>query len=606
MTSIQHVSKSISLILIGMLLCISCNNDESIAIPQDQDPDPAAFAQNFGTEISRNFLGTIVDTNNNPIENVTVTIGNSTALTDANGVFIINNATVNQRFGYVKAEKAGYIHASRAVVPSNGTNKVRIMMLPETVAGTTASGTQETISLANGSKVVLEGDYIKPDGTNYDGAVNVIMHHLNPANENMQDQMPGMLYAANAQNEARMLQTFGMLAVELRGENGEDLNLAEGSTAEITVPLDASLMTNAPSTIPLWYFDEVNGYWIEQGVATLVGNAYVGTVSHFSFWNCDIPAEYVDFCVTVSDSEGNPLANTQVRLTSVNYGTTSGYSNENGETCGIIPSGETLELNVYNYDICGQSPIHTETVGPFFSDSSISITVADNPDIISETITGIFNDCNGNPIADGYIQLQYAGQHFTDVVTNGDFEINLMRCAAEDTFSIEASDYANLQVTDSINYTFTTPLTDIGTISACNSITEFIQYSIDDGGSTLFIIDNISAGFTESSPNTNGPSLTIFSNDGSGQENCFYLFSILNDAPYVGEYDYLDWSDTNDTGFNISECNNINNDNNSIAFNLTALGDVGEYIDINFSGNYEDFNGNPHTITGVIHVLRDE
>ena len=266
-----------------VLFATSCNKDDSPSNPQNQDPDPdpIAFAQNFGSEISRTFLGTVVDTNDNPIENVMISIGSSTASTDVNGVFIINNASVNQRFGYVKAEKAGFIHASRAVVPSEGTNKVRITMLAETSAGTISSGTQETISLQNGASVALEGDYIKPDGSAYSGSVNVIMHHLDPANDNMQDQMPGMLYAANAQNEARILQTFAMLAIELRGDNNEDLNLAEGSSAQITMPLDPSLIANAPSSIPLWYFDEVNGYWIEDGQATLVGNAYIGTVSHF-------------------------------------------------------------------------------------------------------------------------------------------------------------------------------------------------------------------------------------------------------------------------------------------------------------------------------------
>ena len=38
---------------------------------------------------------------------------------------------------------------------------------------------------------------------------------------------------------------------------------------------------------------------------------------------------------------------------------------------------------------------------------------------------------------------------------------------------------------------------------------------------------------------------------------------------------------------------------------ITTLGAAGEYIDINFSGAYEDYNGNPHTITGVVHVFRD-
>ncbi|WP_298755054.1 hypothetical protein [uncultured Psychroserpens sp.] len=602
MKLLQMPRKSLMFVLLSLFLCLSCTDDDNrTSNPQNQGPDPTTFSENFGDEISRDFLGTIVDINGNPIENVMISIGSSTAMTDSNGVFIINNATVNQRFGYIKAEKAGYIHASRAVVPSQGTNKVRIMMLSETVVGTTASGTQETINLPNGASVALEGNYIKPDGTAYDGSVNVIMHLLDPIDENMQDQMPGMLYAANAQNEERMLQTFGMLAVELRGENGEDLNLTEGSTAEIKIPLDPSLMTNAPNSIPLWYFDEANGYWIEEGQATLVGNTYVGTVSHFSFWNCDIPAEYVDFCVTVNNEDGSPMANTQVALTSSNYGTTYGYTNENGETCGVIPSGETLDINIYIYDICGESPIYSDTIGPFVIDSTINITVLDSPEIISETVTGIFNDCSGSPVTNGYVQLNYANQTFIDVVNNGSFEINLIRCEADDTFSIKGNDYVNLQATDSISYTFTTPLTDIGTVSACNTISEFISYTIDDNEQT-FIVDVFQANFQASNPNyNNDPTLGI-----SPFDTCFYLFGKLNPSPYIGTYDNYEWNDINDTGINLSECFDMTNVNNNITYNLTTLGDVGEYIDINFSGSYEDFAGVTHTITGIIHVIRDE
>ncbi|MEH6535349.1 MAG: hypothetical protein V7719_03075 [Psychroserpens sp.] len=581
--------KSISLVLVSMLLCVSCNNDDSITTTQNQGPDPTTFSENFGNDISRNFLGTIVDTNNNPIENVMISIGSSTAMTDSNGVFIINNATVNKRFGYIKAEKAGYIHASRAVVPSSGTNKVRIMMLPETSAGTTTSGTQETISLPNGSKVALEGDYIKPDGTNYDGSVNIIMHHLDPADENMQDQMPGMLYAANAQNEERMLQTFGMLAVELRGDNGEDLNLAEGSTAEITVPLDASLVATAPSSIPLWYFDEANGYWIEDGEATLVGNAYVGTVSHFSFWNCDIPAEYADFCVTVSDSEGNLLANTQVSLTSENYGTSSGYTNENGQTCGLIPSGETLEINIYNYNLCGQSPIYSDTIGPFVVDSSIGVTVADNPDIISETVTGIFNDCDGNPVTEGYVQLSYGNQYFTDVVSDGDFEINLIRCDANSTFTIQAFDYVNIQETDSLNYTFTTPLTNLGTIQSCNTIEEFITYQVDDFPVVAYNF-NVQGGLDGN---------YLYISYYSDLQDYWFNFNINGfNGPNTYTNGYLDFFD---------ESYGTSLENLFIGTsNVTSFGDVGEYIDINFSGVINDFNSDDELpISGTIHVLRD-
>lgn len=607
MKHINQFPKFILLIIFSILTITSCQKDDDNSGGEQQEIIPDEFSDYFGNNISRNFLGNVIDTNNNPISGVTISIGNETATTDSNGVFIINNANVNQRFGYIKAEKAGYIHGSRSVVPSNGTNKVTIMLLEATVVGTVNSGSAETVSMPNGSSVSFDGNYIKEDGSVYSGSVNVIMHHLDPADNDMPMQMPGMLYAQNTDGAERMLQSLGMLAVELRGNNGEDLNLATGSSSEIKMPVDASLMSIAPATIPLWYFDEVKGYWKEEGIATLQGNMYVGNVSHFSFWNCDIPAEAITLCITATDTNNDLLNNLWVSITSATFGTTYGYTNENGEVCGFVPSGETLELNAYSYDFCGNIPLYTEMIGPFTTDSNISVIVPDNSDVIEETVVGNFNTCDDNAVTDGYVQLRYGNQTFTDAVSDGTFEINLLRCSEDNTFKIKASDYVNLQTTDSISYTFTTPLTDIGTISACNAVTEFIQFTIDDN-ETVIIIDSLQAGFNEISDVFDGPSLYVSGYSGnSGTNTCFYLIGVLDEIIYEGTYDHFDWTseDNNETGFSLQECFNMSNSNNNIIYNLTTLGAVGEYIDINFSGTYEDFDGAAHSLSGVVHVLRD-
>ncbi|WP_439151590.1 carboxypeptidase-like regulatory domain-containing protein [Winogradskyella sp.] len=605
MKTIKKFPNLILMLLLSMMMITSCEKDDGPSgdgEPQENIPD--TFSEYFGNDISRDFLGNVIDTNKNPIGGVTITIGNQTATTDSNGVFVINNVSVKERFGYIKAEKAGYIHGSRSVVPSNGTNKVTIMLLEATVVGTVNSGSSETVTASDGSSVSFDGNFIKEDGTAYNGSVNVIMHHLDPTDEDMPQQMPGMLYAENEDGAERMLQTLGMLAVELRGSGGEDLNLAEGSTSEIKIPVDSDLMGIAPASIPLWYFDEANGYWKEEGVATLQGNMYVGNVSHFSFWNCDIPAEAVTLCITATDENQGELNNLWVSITSTTFGTTYGYTNENGEVCGYVPSNETLVLNVYGYDFCGDNTLVAQAIGPFTADSNISVIIPENTDIIEETVTGAFNTCNGDVVTDGYVQLTYGNQTFIDAVSDGSFEINLLRCNEDNTFTVKGSDYVNLQTTDSINYTFTTPLTNIGTITACNSINEFIEYAIDDGDSVL-IFENIYASFyAEGGQNTNGPSIDI-SASSNDQGTCFYLFSALNEGDYLGTYDSLDWTEPNDTGFFIGECINMSNEDNNIIYNLTSLGEVDEYIDINFSGTYLDYNNEPHSITGVIHVLRD-
>lgn len=597
------------LFLIGILLVsMSCDEEKLSNDDLNNNDTPSNFHENFGSEINRTFIGNIVDINNTPIENVTISIGDIQAQTDEHGVFIIENAVVNERFAYVKAAKSGYIHGSRALTPTNGVNKVTIMLLEENVAGTTSSGTKETIAISNGASVSLEGEYIKEDGTAYTGSLDVILHHLDPTDASVELQMPGMLYAENENNQERMLKTLGMLAVELRGTNGEDLNIAEGSSAEIKIPVDASLLSTAPSTIPLWYFDEAKGYWKEEGEATLIGNNYIGAVAHFSFWNCDIPAEAINLCVTVMNGEETVFANTQVTITSNTFGTRSGYTNELGEVCGLVPSGETLEINVHDFAICGSNVIFTGNIGPFTNDDALAIVVDESSNIIHETVMGTFSDCNENPITDGYVILTYGDQQFFDTVEDGVFEINMLRCDSSNSFSIEAIDTGNLQTTGEINYTFGTPETNLGNLASCNTITEFIQYNIDDNpDEDVFIATNIQASFMPTGGNADN-NLTISGQRDAGtsdSNNCFYLFGSLNDAPHTGTYDNLDFQNENDTGINIGECIGISQNNNNITYNVTALGTIGEYIDINFSGSYEDYNGNPHTISGVIHVIRD-
>jgi hypothetical protein len=585
---------------------MSCQIDDNLGGSNEHQIIPETFSEYFGNEISRDFVGTITNRNNTPIAGVTIIINDQSTQTDYNGVFIIKNASVNERFAYVKAEKTGYLHGSRSLVPVIGTNRVSIMLLEANVIGTVNSDSFDTVTLPNGSSVNFDGNFIKEDGSPYVGSVSVIMHHLDPTDQNMPLQMPGMLYAQNEYGAERMLHTLGMLAIELVGDNGEDLNLAQGSVSEIKVPVDISLIGNAPTTIPLWYFDEINGYWKEDGQATLQDNMYVGTVTHFSFWNCDIPTEAITLCVKITDEDGKELNGLHTSISSINFGTTYGYTNINGEVCGFVPINENLQINIYGSGICSDSGIYNETIGPFITDSNISVIL---PNISSaiETITGSFNTCDGEPVTDGYVQLTYDNQTYTDMIIDSDFEFNLIRCNDENTFRINGRDLVNAQRTGSIDYTFTSPLTNVGTLDACNSANEFIEYNKD--GTEWFSVDNTEYITTYLNPNPNGGvalfQINGFIIDGNGGGGSFVFYGRLNEENYIGTYDVMDFNNPNDTGFYLDYMS-MSPNNNNIIYNVTSFGEVGDYVDINFSGDYLDYDGNPHTISGIIHVLRDE
>ncbi|MBC3847445.1 hypothetical protein H8K90_13700 [Winogradskyella echinorum] len=125
---------------------------------------------------------------------------------------------------------------------------------------------------------------------------------------------------------------------------------------------------------------------------------------------------------------------------------------------------------------------------------------------------------------------------------------------------------------------------------------EYIEYTIDDEDSVL-ITENISATYN---PNE------LYIRD---QDNCFTLYGFLPDPYNLGEYDtYIVTGEAPiNTGFFITRpCLMGITNLQDIVFTLNNWGEPGEYIDVNFSGTFLNGDLNQHSITGALHVLRDE
>lgn len=575
------------LVLFIPFLFNSCSNDSGI------DENSVDTPLNFGNEVTKSFTGQIVDESNNPVASVAITVGNKTANTDINGVFIINNATVHEKFAFIKARKTGFLDGSRSLVPTNGMNYARITLLSGTIVGTVNSGASGSVSLGNGSKVTFDGNFKTETGQPYSGVVSVIMKHLDPSDPSTVDKMPGMLLAANSSGEERVLETFGMMNIELRGAASQKLQLS--TTAQIEMPISTSQLASAPATIPLWHFDETLGYWKEEGAATKQGTKYVGTVSHFSWWNCDAQFPTIRLCVTVVNSNGVPLANVKVgiRRASNSY-TVNGFTNSQGQVCGLVPANETLTMVVF--DSCGNA-VSTTSIGPFSADTTLPNLVISNSSIQSTLVQGNLLKCDGTNVTNGYVLMRYGNQNLMSTVTNGAFSFTMLVCSATDTaFRLEGFDYDNLQTTNPINFTFTTPITNVGNITACNSISEFISYRIDSNP-VRYIIANITANVgTTSGTNSSGLSINGFNATSPNTNERFYLFGNTN-IPGVYTTSLFSIESPETGSINIQTVN-------AVSFNLSSVGAIGQYIDITFNGTYTNSTGS-HTINGVAHVIRD-
>ena len=375
-------------VLLIALFVVGCNpNDDGSGNNNLNDP----FAQNFGNAVSRDFIGQVVNESNQPIKGASVKIGTKTVLTDFNGVFIINNADVHERFAYITAKKSGYIDGSRAMVPTSGKNNVKIMMISSTQVRAIPSGEESEVILPNGTKINFDGAFQDENGNAYIGAVRVSMFHLESSNENLSSLMPGMLYAQDSEGKEKVLETYGMMHVELKGEDNQKLQIANGHTAQITMAIDDSQLATAPSSIPLWHFDEVRGYWKEEGSATRVGNKYVGNVSHFSWWNCDAQFPMVSLTVNVNDSNGNPLSNVTVQLSSNADNWPIAITDNTGNISGLVPANEVLTVNIL--DQCNAASIYTTTIGPFSVDTVLPTITVSSSLLISQ-VTGTLLKCD--------------------------------------------------------------------------------------------------------------------------------------------------------------------------------------------------------------------
>ena len=578
--------KKIYLLSILAFVFISCemNDDFSSNLISD------SFTENFGDQVSRDFMGEVVDENNNPIQNVLVSIGNLSANTDANGVFIIKNAPVLEKFAYIKTEKLGFISGSRSLAPTSGMNLVKIMMISNTPIATINSGVASEVTLPNGTKVNFDGNFKDINGNTYSGVVNVSMYHLESSNENLSSLMPGMLIAkSNDENLPKVLETFGMLNVELTGASGQKLQIATNHVAQVSMIIDDNQLSTSPSTIPLWHFDEDLGYWKEDGFATKQGNYYVGNVSHFSWWNCDQFLASAFLNLSIKDNSNNPLSYSFVRIQRANNSISlSQLTDVNGFTRGFVPANENL--NAVIIDAC-ENLIYLP-IGNLSANSTNTInliyTPSGNANLV--TVEGNLKDCNANNVTNGYVMLSYGNNHrrYTPTDVSGNFSINSMYCLPNINYTLTGFDFSSLQTTNQINYIYplNTNLVNVGNLMTCNSISEFISYQIDNDP-TIYHLSNIDVSYTP-----NGLSISTFNNP---VQNGILIWCNSN---IIG----------NQSNFGIegSDVGLIDQSSTSISFTLNSFGNVGDFVDISFYGSYISIIDNQtHTITGIAHVIRD-
>ena len=316
-------------LLMMLMTFASCSKLNDLLNEGDDDDDdsgginPPELVEGRMEDIA--LSGIVRDASGTPIEGVSIVSGSSAATTNTDGFFEFDQIQVvsasNDR-SVVRFSKSGYFDVVRSMDADDaeGASWEVVMCKKEnndfTSIKTYSSSSDQTLQ-AGEMKIDMPQDGYKVDGTGagYTGKVKSEMVYLDPNNERFSEMMPGGdLAAVRSDNSSAQLVSYGMTDLNMYAENGDKLQLKDGSKAKLTFPIPAGMGENPPASIPLWSFNEKTGLWEEEGSATLQGNVYVGEVSHFSWVNLDYPEKQGIVYGYVKDDTGKVLPGVRLSI----------------------------------------------------------------------------------------------------------------------------------------------------------------------------------------------------------------------------------------------------------------------------------------------------
>jgi hypothetical protein len=593
--------KVAALFFMATITLTNCKKAEDVA------PIPAvtgvAVPPDLTTKVTSNMVsGFVTDGNNAAVKDASVLIGTTTVLTDKYGYFEARNVQMVQNAAVVSVSKTGFFKGIKTfIATANKGAFFRIKLMPKTSAGTVSGTAGGNITLASGLGISFPASAIVNAATNaaYTGAVTVAAFYINPTSADLPLIMPGDLRGLNTDGNLQLLTTYGMVAVELTGTGGELLQIATGKKATLTMPIPAALSTTAPVSIPLWYFNEANGLWKQEGTATKTGNVYVGDVSHFSFWNCDVPGNYVQFNCTVVSSTGLPIqyAYVKVSIIGLGYGSGYGYTDSTGYTGGIVPANSQLKIEIFENSFCN-NPDYSQNFATTNVNISLGTIVLPSISRIAN-LTGVVKNCSNANVSNGYIILNNGNNATRYPLSNsGTYSISKLVCNFPSSTILIGEDLNTSLQSPPLNYTINNAGVNlVPNIIACGVTAQQFFNLTDNGTSFSYTVPIDSMGSYLTPPNL---TFSVYANriPNVNSQSCGIEFGVNGPSPVpIGTSEPVSFFSSPLT---VAWSNQITG-----AVVISEYGPIGQFVAGTFSVVKTDVQTSVvHNITGNFRVRR--
>ncbi len=283
---------------------------------------------------------------------VTVTIAGCSTKTDANGFYTLNNIVVNDK-AVVNFEKEGYLLGSTKIQIKelSGDNTTSPNYLEYAIDTYDFQWSYDSQTRAVGGHIDIPAStYTDTAGDLYSGMVSASLELLDVTTDEGKRVFPGSFEGQNKNGEMQQFVSHGLISLSFKDTNGNTLNLAEGTIATLT--FDAVASMDGTNIIPLWYYDYLQGLWIEEGYAELQANGtYRGEISHPGTWSLNQPIENAPgiYRGRIIYTDGTPAQDVRIHAVGNNWIATDLSTDANGIfEIKVIP-GNIFQLTAYNY-----------------------------------------------------------------------------------------------------------------------------------------------------------------------------------------------------------------------------------------------------------------
>ena len=344
----------------------------------DGTVNSAAAAVDLTVQPTSSFQGKMSESDGTRVSNITVSALDgagevvTTAISDADGEFTLTAVTAQDLvLNFSSPDYADQVLPVTMPDLKSMTVPLEVTVIARGAVQTIDIDAGGTLGGDSGASVTLNaGSFVDANGAAVTGNIDAQITPVDISNGQTLAAFPGD-FAGVEELSGNETAIASLGTVEyIFTQNGEPLQLGNGATAEIEIPIYTAIdpATGDPiemgDEIALWSLSEDTGIWTQEGTGIVVANtdsptglALKATVDHFTWWNCDIAVDRADVDITLNGTVDGGVAVIRARTQS-GWGFRSATRNVTvGSTTSglIIPANTTTCFWIDYTDVSGDT-----------------------------------------------------------------------------------------------------------------------------------------------------------------------------------------------------------------------------------------------------------